>query len=207
MCYNIILHMERQGSTFAYHARYVLLTYAQSDGLDAQHVHDHIASLGAECVVSRENHADGHTHLHVFLDFGRTRRGRRHDQFDVDGYHPNIVPSRGRAAQGWDYATKDGDVVAGSLARPGGDSHESAEAKWSQIVEAGTRDEFFELVKRLDPKALVCNHSNVVKFADWKFRVEPPVYSSPDNLSRVPDSYPELDEWVRGNLQQDILGR
>nr|QCC72754.1 rep protein [Circovirus sp.] len=104
--------------SFTFHARYGLFTYAQCGTLDPIDVSNHFTSLGAECIVAREDHADGGTHLHVFADFERKRRFRRVDIFDVGSQHPNIVPSRGNPGQGWDYATKDGQIVAGGLERP-----------------------------------------------------------------------------------------
>jgi len=94
--YNIIFPQEqRDMSNFTFHSRYGLITYAQCDGLDPSDVCNHFTSLGAECIIAREDHADGGTHLHVFADFERKRRFRRADIFDVRGYHPNIEPSRG----------------------------------------------------------------------------------------------------------------
>ncbi len=80
--------------TFILNARYFLITYPQCDGLDEWAVNDHFGSLGAECIVAREDHADGGTHLHVFCDFGRKFRSRRANIFDVDGHHPNIERSK-----------------------------------------------------------------------------------------------------------------
>lgn len=191
--------MEPNGS-FSYHARFILLTYPQCEGLDEWHVLDHITGMGAECIIARESHADGHPHLHVFLDFGRIRRGRRHDIFDVDGFHANINPSRGKPWCGWDYATKDGDVVAGGLGRPLETQSSATADKWSQIVEAPDRDRFFELVRLLDPKALVCNHANVVKFADWQYRAEPEPYCTPAGVGFDTSEVAGLSEWADANI-------
>lgn len=51
---------------------------------------DHISTLGGECIVAREDHADGGTHLHVFCDFGRKFRSRKADVFDVDDHHQTL---------------------------------------------------------------------------------------------------------------------
>lgn len=101
--------------SFRFQARYALLTYAQCGDLDPWAVNDHLAELGAECIIAREVHADGGTHLHAFVDFGRKFRTQRTDVFDVGDHHPNISPSYGTPEKGFDYAIKDGDVVAGGL--------------------------------------------------------------------------------------------
>lgn len=149
--------------SFSFSARYVLLTYAQSGDLSEWAVLDHFSTLGAECIIGREDHADGGTHLHVFADFGRKKQSRRSDFFDVGGVHPNIVPSRGRPEGGWDYATKDGCIVAGGLGRPGTSGLPEARNKWSEIVSAESREEFFELLRTLDPKTLVTRWSELNK--------------------------------------------
>ena len=62
--------------------------------------------------------------------------------FDVDGCHPNISPIRRTPEAAYDYAIKDGDVVAGGLERPSRDSLASAGSKWAEIIAATTRDQF-----------------------------------------------------------------
>ncbi|UJO02129.1 Rep [Bat associated gemykibivirus 1] len=95
--------------SFKFQARYVLLTYAQCGDLDPWVVSDHLSSLGAECIIGRENHSDGGIHLHAFVDFGKRFSTRNVQKFDVGGCHPNIEPSKGRPWAGYDYAIKDGD--------------------------------------------------------------------------------------------------
>lgn len=112
-----------------YQFRYVLLTYAQCGDLDPFEVCNHLASLNAECIIGRESHEDGGTHLHVFADFGTKFRSRNVRIFDVGGYHPNVSPSKGRPGEGWDYATKEGNIVAGGLERPG--SGGSTGGRWT----------------------------------------------------------------------------
>lgn len=180
---------------FSFNARYFLVTYAQCGDLDPGSIAAHFSGLGAECIVARENHADGGTHFHAFVDFGRKFRSRRAGCFDVDGRHPNIKPSRGRPASGYDYATKDGDIVAGGLARPSVDGAVSNGDKWSQIVGAESEQSFWDLVERLDPKALCTNYGNLRKFADWKFKPEPEVYEHPEGLNFELGMVPELVGW------------
>ncbi|ASH99148.1 replication-associated protein [Giant panda associated gemycircularvirus] len=191
--------------SFAFNSRYVLLTYAQSDGLSEWDVLEHISGLGAECIIARENHADGGTHLHAFCDFGRKFRSRRSDIFDVGGRHANITPSRGRPEFGWDYAVKDGDVVAGGLARPGSGGLPEAPNKWGQIVGAENEQQFWELVEELDPKALATQYPSLRKFADWRFRPVAESYVHPDGLEFELGMVPELVEWREQSLGHDLV--
>lgn len=190
--------------SFSFHARYGLVTYAQCGDLDPFEVSNHFTTLGAECIIGREAHADGGTHLHVFFDFGQKRRIRRMDVFDVQGRHPNIEASRGTPAKGYDYAIKEGDVVAGGLERPSGmddkDESTSDHHKWRQIVDAPTREEFFDLLGDLAPKNMVLSWTQVRAFANDRYETKEPDYIGPD-ITWSDDATEELFRWSRGNLQ------
>lgn len=192
--------------TTRFNCRYVLLTYAQCGTLDEWAVVNHLSSLGAECIIGREDHADGGTHLHAFCDFGRKFRSRRMDIFDVDGYHPNISPSRGRPGEGYDYAIKDGNVVAGGLTRPGSSGTTTNGDKWSEIIRAESEHEFWENVERLDPKALCTNFGNLKKFADWRFKPEPEEYNHPEGINFIDGMVSELVSWREQSLDPGNIG-
>lgn len=187
--------------SFDIHCRYALLTYAQSDSLDPRAIVEHLAKLEAECIIGRELHQDGGVHYHVFVDFGSKRRFRRADRFDVQGHHPNIKPSRGTPWAGYDYAIKDGDVVAGGLARPDPNIRKSGD-KWAQIAAAQTRDEYWELLRTLAPKSLCTSFSNLSRYADWKYAPKPREYRSPDGVF---EPTADMLDWVRHNLR-DVEG-
>uniref|UniRef100_A0A8E7G261 Replication-associated protein n=1 Tax=Turdus hortulorum Genomoviridae sp. TaxID=2814995 RepID=A0A8E7G261_9VIRU len=180
-------------------SKYVLLTYAQCGDLDEWVVSNYLSSLDAECIVAREVHKEtGGVHLHVFVDFGRKFRSRNVRIFDVEGRHPNVSPSRGTPEKGYDYAIKDGDVVAGGLARPeprGGMS--SGAEKVSNVAHlCEDADEFFELFDEMDRKGLIKGFVNAAAYAKWRYRPEVNIYVSPPGF--IIDSG-ELDgraEWV-----------
>lgn len=182
-------------SAFNFNARYALLTYPQCGDLDPFAVSDRLTELGAECIVAREKHADGGTHLHAFVDFGRKFRCRRADILDVGGCHPNISPSYGTPAKGFDYAIKDGDVVAGGLERPNGKSVSSTHDPWPAIIMAQSRDEFFQLLHDLAPRALISSFNSICKYADWKYRMDPEPYRHDPSITFNLERFPELLEW------------
>ncbi|QCX29511.1 Replication-associated protein [Plant associated genomovirus 21] len=168
---------------FYFNARYGLFTYAHCESMDPFAIVDHFGDLGAEVIVGSERYPTGPgVHYHVFADFGRKFRSRRVDCFDVAGFHPNIVASRGTPEAGYDYAIKDGDVVAGGLERPSGMESVQRPDKWSIITAAATRDEFYTLLRELDPKSMVCSHRQIQAYADWQYRVEPTPYATPDGV-------------------------
>lgn len=185
---------------FRLQSRYVLLTYSQCGDLDPQLVCDHLATIPAECLIGRENHADGGIHLHAFVDFGRRFTTRDARLFDVDGRHPNIQPC-GRTPQAMlDYAIKDGDVVAGGLSPVIEDNVPTADTVWHRIANAETVERFWELVRELAPRALLCNHQSLRAYAEWHYRPPTFVYEHPRELRICADRLPELNEWVRESL-------
>lgn len=194
-------------SSFRFAARYVLLTYSQCGNMDPWSIVELLTSLGAECIVGRENHADGGVHLHAFADFGRKFGSRNSRIFDVGDKHPNVSPSKGTPAQGWDYATKDGDVVAGGLERPGGDSLPTSGSKWAYIISAEDRDEFYRRLESLDPRALCVSFGQIRTYADWRYRVDPAPYENPPDIGYDTTDFPELDAWVQGNLGVESTGK
>lgn len=186
-------------------AQHFLLTYAHSEGrdgrapLDPFRIVDKLGLLGGECIVAREHYPTGDGfHLHVFCSFERRFRSRKIDVFDVDGYHPNAKPSRKNALGGYDYAIKDGEVVAGGLERPSGVSGRRGttrdEDSWAEITAAESPDEFWRLCEELDPKSMVCNFPALSRFVDWRFRPEPVAYATPDGIFDLAD-YASLCDW------------
>lgn len=192
--------------TFQFNSRYVLLTYAQCGDLDPFKIVDLLGQHSAECIIGRENHEDGGVHLHAFVDFGRKFRSRRTDIFDVDGRHPNVSPSKGTPEKGYDYAIKDGDVVAGGLERPTEQSpvrNSETHAIWTSITTAENRQQFWELLHRLDPKSAACSYTQLSKYADWRFAPEPERYEHPHTIEFIGGGMDGRDDWIR----QTCIGR
>lgn len=186
--------------TFRFAAKYGLLTFPQCGSLDGFEVSDMLSRHGAECIVAREDHADGGVHLHAFFMFDRKFESRDVRIFDVGGHHPNIVRGYGTPEKGYDYATKDGDIVAGGLARPSASRVSEAGDKWAEIILAEDREEFFDRCKRLAPRALLCSFVSLRTYADWRYRSDPAPYESPQGLGFTTANYRELDDWVGENL-------
>lgn len=186
--------------------RYALLTYAQCGDLDPFEVVNHLAELGAECIIGREAHADGGTHLHAFTEFDKRFRRRSADVFDVGGHHPNVLYVNQTPEKSFDYAIKDGDIVAGGLERPCGDGISRACDKWREIAMAGSREEFFQLCLQHDPRSLVCSFPAISKYADWKYEVAPEPYRHNPAYQCIPERVPGLQTWVSENLRSREIG-
>jgi len=197
---------QRTMSTFRFQARYALLTYPQCGHLDPFAVVNHLAGLNAECIIGRENHADGGIHLHAFVDFGVKYRTRNARAFDVEGCHPNVSPSRGTPEDGYDYAIKDGDIVAGGLERPTGSRVDATGGVWPEIINAKDESEFWRLCESLAPRSLVTSFTQLRAYAAWKF---PPIrvpYETPEGVIIDTSWVVELDSWVRENLGRGETG-
>lgn len=186
--------------SFRFAAKYGLFTYAQCGDLDAHAVVCHFTSLGAECIIGRENHADGGIHLHAFAMWEKKFQTTSARRFDVLGRHANVVPGYGTPEKGWDYATKDGDVVGGGLERPCGDSVDQAGSKWSQIIAQPTAAGFWEHVALLDPRALCVSFGNLQKYADWKYRPDVTDYENPPGIQYDLVGSPRLSDWWGENI-------
>jgi len=189
--------------------RYALLTYAQCGDLDPWAIVQHFAGLRAECIIGREAHQDEGIHLHVFVDFGRVFRSRRTQAFDVEGRHPNVQHVNRTPWVAYDYAIKEGDVVAGGAERPsegcGAGLPKSGDV-WSEIMAAETRDEFFNLLQELAPRSLVTSFNSCRAFAEWRYRVDPEPYRHPDGLYFEADRVAILHDWAEKNLGRQSSG-
>lgn len=193
--------------TFQLNSRYVLLTYAQCGELDPFTIVTLLSSLAAECIIGRELHSDQGIHLHAFVDFGRKYRTRNQRFADVEGCHPNIQPFGRTPEKGWDYAIKDGDVVAGGLERPDGGEICQPSDSWAIIAAAGSVDEFWSLARELAPRALLTSFNSLRAYAEWNFRPERTPYSTPPGISFDLSGYDVLNQWVQNNLAGDSVGK
>lgn len=191
-------------SNFRFKAKYGLLTYSQSAGLDPFDIVLLLSRLGAECIVGRETHQDGGTHYHAFFMFEREFSTRNNRIFDVGRYHPNIVRGYGTPEKGYDYATKDGDICAGGLERPSRMGNCETENKWSWIIQASDREDFFERIALRDPRALCTNFSNLQRYADWKYRPEPSQYEHPANITFTGEGANECNSWAISNINNRV---
>lgn len=184
---------------FRFQAKYGLLTYAQCGDLDPFDVVAHLSNLGAECIVGRESHGNGGVHLHAFFMFESKFRSSDVRVFDVGGCHPNVSRGYANPADGYDYAIKDGDVVAGGLERPG-EHHVQKHSVWSRIIEAETESEFWALARELDPRSVCISFTSLRAYCGHRYAPTRAEYRSPDGLRFDASQYPALREWVDNEL-------
>lgn len=196
---------------FRINNRYLLLTYSQvGPDFDWRGLGRMLHDLGAFIRLGREQHQDGGTHYHVFVDFEEAFSTRDERKFDFGGAHPNIEAVRRTPRKAWEYAGKDGDVCMDDpSAEPpesGGGAKRKRDDVWLEITNAATRDEFFTLGQALAPRDFVCAFNSIQKYAEWKFRPQPVPYSNPDGLACRAGTFPGIEEWVLENLPDSGLG-
>lgn len=182
--------------TFRFQAKYGLLTYPQSDGLDPWRINAVLAGLGCECIVAKELHTDGGTHYHAFFMHSSKLRTRDARAFDVDGYHPNILRGVKTPHAMYDYATKDGDVVAGGLQRPDEEPAKTdSDDFWRRVFDASTREETLRAAQESSVSLFGRYFFQVRAIAEGKTMQNPLHYVSPPSLEWELRSYPELTDW------------
>lgn len=187
--------------TFRFAAKYGLLTYAQSEGLDPFRIVELLADLGAECIVGKEYHSDGGTHYHAFFMFPREFRSRNARVFDIDAYHPNILRGRKTPGQMYDYATKDGDVVAGGLERPSGPQNSTdSDTFWRNVFDAEDREETLRVARDTNVGLFGRYFFQVRAIAEGKAIQNPLDYVSDPKLEWELGPYPELRAWCETHL-------
>ena len=94
----------------------------------------------------------------------------------------NISPIRRTPEAAYDYAIKDGDVVAGGLERPSRDSLASAGSKWAEIIAATTRDQFLN-ASRAGSSRIMHQLHQYPDVCGMEVPTQPCQYESPGGIS------------------------
>lgn len=187
-------------------AKFCLLTYSQCAGLNAEALWTHLTTeFKAKIAIFQENHRDGGLHFHAFVGFDGKHSTRNARLFDFAGYHPNIAKVGRTPRKAYDYCAKDKNLVAGEEFEEEdfGRHNEPKVSAWAEIVDAESKDEFWERVKRLDPRALVTNYRNICAYADATYK---PVATEHVTRSEWLDGYDDLDvvlrDWAESELAE-----
>ncbi|QCW23666.1 MAG: replication-associated protein [Genomoviridae sp.] len=195
--------------------RYALFTYSQCGDLEPEAVGLMLSDLGAECIIGREDHADGGIHLHAFAEFQPRLRKRGHVWADVEGFHPNIQPVTKTPWMTYDYAIKDGDVVWGGLERPPMTKKATQEAKegskaeaWLDLVNAESSEEFWDIARNRLTEKYVIHYEQMQRQHDRLFDPEEDEeYANPEGYEYDISGYPELADWLKELKDESFIGR
>lgn len=192
-------------------ATYGLLTYTQCQGLDPTLVAEHIASLGGKCVIGREPHEDGGTHLHAFCHFVPRLRTHREDWADIEGFpHPNFSKEvKGTPWEQYDYAVKQQDIVHCGLERPKevGKAQQDRAASWIPPEGLKTEKEGMEWLSKAQPEAWIKNHGNCMAWIHTTFKKVATEYKHDESIvfdwSRVGL---EVESLLKGWVENSLIG-
>lgn len=187
--------------TFHFQAKYGMLTYSQANDLDPWSIVDLLSELGCECIVGRENHQDGGTHYHAFFEHSSKLRSKDPRVFDIGPYHPNILTGRKTPGFMFDYATKDGDICAGGLARPSDvRASVTGDTFWEAVFSAETRDATLDIARRTSPALFGRYYFQVRAIAESKAADDPTDYEPDASHAFSTAGYPELNDWLETHL-------
>lgn len=131
--------------------------------------------------ISRELHADGHPHYHVFVQFKNRLDVKRQDYFDIGTFHPNIQAAKSDKPAS-DYVKKDGDFWEdGTLIPFAGErgrkrKEDINEECWELLQVSATKQEFLDNVKRHCTRDAIMNWRNIEYFAAKHYHQEEPEY-------------------------------
>lgn len=189
---------------FRFTAKYAMLTYSQVGTLDPTLIVRHIQGLGAQLVLGRESHQDGGTHFHAFIHFDRRPNLKRHDCFDVEGHHPNVSVTKGSPRAGYDYATKDGDIVHADFERPEGKT--KRHDQYAEIIQSETREKFWENAEAVAPDLVLKSFISLSAFVKERYKEEACAYDTPEGYVFHPERVEGLLGWVECFLEGHTMG-
>ena len=125
--------------------------------------------------------------------------------FDYCGYHPNIEAIRTTPHKAYQYVLKDGDIIH-EEGNPPSQPAERKNEKWHHVMEASTKEEFLERMRKENPKEMIIHFNSVMNYANHHFQETPKVYKSIPITCHC-ERYPTLVDWVQTNLRSSSPGR
>lgn len=189
-------------SVFRLRAKSVLLTYTHLD-VQPQELLQHLQSFPIELtgyIICREQHADGHPHLHAVCVWVRqlsTRDPRYFDYTSGDTIcHPNIQALKYKQdiSRSILYCKKDNNFITSGLEKY------LPKKTWSAAVAAPTKDEFFSVVKQQFPREWVLQWDKIQQYALHAYAPAEETYQTPLDLQ--PWSLPSsISDWFNTEFQ------
>lgn len=183
----------------------LLLTYAQCP-LSKEDVLDHLRNLLAPYTphlrVAREQHQDGHYHLHVYVSLERKlfKRGNGAERYfdisrDPHNYHPNIESRIRSPSSTLDYVSKDGDYIDfGSPEETISPTKTTQKELWAAPLQASTPEEFDSLVIEASPRDFIIFNDKIESFKQKKFKPVEPLFEPLQNFDI--SAYPTLQSFA-----------
>lgn len=152
------------------------------------------------CLVARELHQDGESHLHALIIYIDKKNVRRADFFDHQGYHPNIVAPRDRPAT-VTYIKKN-DPSDDDLYETGEFlAVIDKENAWKAAIDATTAIEVHQIISASHPREYVVHHDKIEYYASKKQRTLEEYTPPPGQAWVLPDS---VTQYLLGEFTKEV---
>lgn len=187
-------------TSFRLNCRAFFLTYAQADGLSKQDIKAFLDSKRPTefGFIAQETHENGGIHFHVTFKCERKWDIRAASAFDINiggrVYHPKIEACRDPTASIRYSRKEDNDPLSwGTLP--------AEKRKWSEVLDAGTKEEALELVQKVSARDYIINHERIEYYMNQRFKrtLEPytPRYTVFNNVPFT------CQQWLEQRLNED----
>jgi len=161
-----------------------------------------INKLGGKCRIGREFHQDGGVHFHAFCVKESRFITRDPRKFDIEGYHPNILPIKRTPQRAWAYVAKDGNLVVDEIPEPPigrtGKRIAADTEVWINLINASaSADDMLNNALKADPKRTIFSFNNIISAAKYYFpTTNYTQYTPPTGLCYEFADNPEIPIWV-----------
>jgi hypothetical protein len=152
------------------------------------------------CLVARELHQDGESHLHALVIYTEKKNVRRADFFDHQGYHPNIVAPRDRPAT-VTYIRKENPTDDDLYENGDFLATVDKENAWRAAVDATTAVEVHRIISAAHPKEYLLHHDKVEYFANKKQRTLADYTPNIDDVFVLPDA---IQQYLTGDFLNTV---
>ncbi|AEI91412.1 replication associated protein [Begomovirus abutilonbrazilense] len=204
--------MPRLSHSFRLQARNIFLTYPRCD-IPKDEALQMLQALSWTVVqptyirVAREEHSDGHPHLHCLIQLSGKSNIRDARFFDLThprrsaSFHPNVQAAKDTVAVR-NYITKDGDYCESGQYKVSGGTKANKDDVFHNAVNAGGVSEALEIIRAGDPKTFIVQHHNIRSNLELIFKRAPEPWAPPFPLSSFTNVPEEMQEWA-----DDYFGR
>nr|AFD62686.1 Rep [Tomato rugose yellow leaf curl virus] len=204
--------MPRNPNQFRLAAKNIFLTYPQCD-IPKDEALQMLQALPWSIVkptyvrVAREEHSDGHPHLHCLIQLSGKSNIKDARFFDIAhprrsaNFHPNVQAAKDTNAVK-NYITKEGDFCESGQYRVSGSTKANKDDVYHNAVNAGGVAEALEIIRAGDPKTFIVNYHNVKANIERLFQKAPEQWTPPFPLSSFTNIPDEMQLWA-----DDYFGR
>lgn len=211
----------KRKNSFRLRAKFILLTYSKVPAsFRWENIIKVLDKYSIICSIGKERHRSNEIHYHAICtkydtkdDQGNITRQsiqvRDPRQFDVDGFHPNILPIRKTYHKAWKYAIKDNNIMHHGIPEEPKQLQPKRVLK-EQVLRRflnqkhDSVDSFLTSYKDIKPGDYIKSFSNARLCAEYETRPYQHIeYQTPLNLELATADFPELAAWINDYMPVD----